>query len=109
MRSNLFRRQVLLRFLFLGLIPMSSSAIVVRDDRDQALFVKLAQGFPSTVMLCHGDGSDGSCGEGTLIDRNWVLTAAHIASYVGPGDPVTILGKIHKIERIVIYPDWHRD
>ena len=95
--------------LFLCLAPALTSALVVRHDRDAALFVKLARDFPSTVMLRHGDGTDGLGGEGTLIDRSWVLTAAHVATDLGPGDPVTILGKVYKIGRIIIYPDWHKD
>jgi hypothetical protein len=95
--------------MVLALLAHSSPAIVVRHDRNPALFIKLAQEFPSTVMLRHGDGKDGLGGEGTLIDPHWVLTAAHVATDLGPGDPVTVQGKVYAIERIMIYPDWHQD
>jgi hypothetical protein len=91
------------------LAPTLTPAIVVRHDREVILFEQLGRQFPTTVMLRHGDGKDGLGGEGTLIDRNWVLTAAHVANDLGPGDPLTIVGKIYRIERVVVYPDWHHD
>ena len=91
--------------LSLCLAPTLTPAVAVRHDRDETLFEQLGREFPSTVMLRHGDGKGGLGGEGTLVQRNWVLTAAHVASDLGPGDPATILGKIYRIERVVIYPD----
>jgi V8-like Glu-specific endopeptidase len=105
--GRFFRINILL--LSFCLTPTLAPAIVVRHDRDATLFEQLGREYPSTAMLRHGDGKDGLGGEGTLINRNWVLTAAHVAADLGPGDPVTILGKIYKIGRVVIYPDWHQD
>src|SRR5882757_1460638 len=79
------------------LLAHPALAIVVRNDRDQNLFEQLSRQFPSTAMLRHRDGTDGLGGEGTLIDRRWVLTAAHVATDLGTGDRVTILGKVYKI------------
>jgi hypothetical protein len=38
-----------------------------------------------------------------------VLTAAHVAAEVAPGDLVDVAGKAHPIARVVRYPDWHSE
>jgi Trypsin len=109
MKFYLLRFPLFLNCLFVGLVPSMSQAIVVRHDRDIKLFIQLAREFPSTVMLRHVNSADGYGGEGTLIAPGWVLTAAHVATDLGPGDAVTVDGHIHRIQRVVIYPDWHQD
>jgi Trypsin len=86
-----------------------AQAIIVRHDKDARAFLDLGQKFPSTVSLRRADSKDGLGDEGTLIAPMWVLTAAHVASELGPGDLVEVNHKVRKISRIVLYPQWHRD
>ena len=87
----------------------SAHAIIVRHDRNPQLYLNLGREFPSAVTMHRADGKDGLGAEGTLIAPNWVLTAAHVASELGPGDPVEVQGKIYPIKHVVVYPDWHQD
>src|SRR2546423_1874185 len=95
--------------LLVCLFSAPGQAIVVRHDRDEQDFLNLGKHFPSTVTLRRADGRSGLGDEGTLIAARWVLTAAHVATGLGPGDLVEIYGKIHRIERVVCHPDWHKD
>jgi Trypsin len=95
--------------LLVCLFSAPGQAIVVRHDRDEQDFLNLGKHFPSTVTLRRADGRSGLGDEGTLIAARWVLTAAHVATELGPGDLVEIHGKIHRIKRVVCQPDWHKD
>jgi hypothetical protein len=95
--------------VLLGTAPIFCNAIVVRHGRKDQAFLDLGREFPSTVTLRRADGKSGLGDEGTLIAPSWVLTAAHVATDLGPADLVEVSGKIHKIERVVLYPRWHQD
>jgi secreted trypsin-like serine protease len=104
-------RACLLAAGFIGLAQVDSPAhsIVVRHDRDPRQFLELARDFPATVTLRRADSKDGFGDEGTLIAPNWVLTAAHVASDLGPQDIVEVQGMLHPIAHVVLHPQWHRD
>jgi hypothetical protein len=72
-----------------------------RHDVDEARHVELGQRFPSVVQV-------GGLGSGTLIGREWVLTAAHVPEMLrrGPGDPlkVSIAGKEIEVAEVHV-PD----
>ena len=95
--------------VLLGVAPVLCPAIVVRHDRKDQAYLDLGKAFPSTVTLRRADNKSGLGDEGTLIAADWVLTAAHVASDLGPADLVVVGAKTHKIERVIIYPDWHQD
>ena len=62
-------RQVLLTIsLFCAFIILTS--LIVRHDKEDALFIEKAKDYP---QICHFPD-----GEGTLIAPQWVLTAAHV-------------------------------
>ncbi|HKS54351.1 MAG TPA: trypsin-like serine protease, partial [Steroidobacteraceae bacterium] len=65
------------------LIPLTSHAIVIRHDRDDAAFLDLADKYRCTVSFKDADPA-GLSGMGTLIASQWVLTAAHVAAGLTP-------------------------
>jgi hypothetical protein len=74
------------------LLAAPTSAIIIRHDRADALYVQLAE---SLAGLCHLNlqvGSGPPDGEGVLIDPCWVLTAAHVAVEIRPGHGLTVVG-----------------
>jgi hypothetical protein len=96
-------------FLMAILAWISADAIVVRHDREEQRYLNLASDFPATVTVRRADGRNGLGDEGTLIDARWVLTAAHVAADLGPGDLAEVRGTIHHIARVVRHPDWHSE
>lgn len=93
------------RSLALALSTLSLSAaglaIIIRHDRDDSQYVKLARGFDAYADI-HGSG-------GTLIAPQWVLTAGHVANNTGPYTSfVKIKGKVYSVDSIVIHPNFAR-
>lgn len=84
-------------------------AIVMRHDRDEQAFLDLASRYPSTATLRRADRPRAPGDAGTLIAPRWVLTAAHVASSLEPGDIAGVGGTDHRIVRIVLHPEWHGD
>lgn len=81
-------------------------AIVTRHDRDDRAFLELARQYPSTAKLRPASRPNGPGDTGTLIAREWVLTAAHVAAGLKAGDVVEIAGATHAIAAIVRHPEW---
>ena len=77
-------------------------SLVVRHDVKDADFINYAKKFP---QICHFP-----MGEGTLIEKQWVLTAGHIGNDLKrdleSGRQVEMLcnGKAYKIEGVVVHP-----
>ena len=90
--------------VLLALASHSACAIVMRDDRDEERYLELASRFPATTTLWQNDTEDSFCGEGTLIDPSWVLTAGHIASDLKPGGIAKVAGQELRIERALLHP-----
>ena len=86
-----------------------ADAIVVRHDRDDSAFLALAQKYPATARVRRASHPNEPGDGGTLVDPWWILTAAHVAANLGPGDLVDIGGGEHRIDLIVSYPEWHGD
>lgn len=88
------------------LASRAATSIVRRHDVPEARIVELARRFPSAVNVRPAAGNHG--GEGTLIAPRWVLTAAHVAAMVKPGDLVIAAGRSYAIDRVVLHPEWHQ-
>ena len=84
------------------LTAVPAAAILIRPDRDDAEYLELATRYPASIALPAG-------GEGVLVARRWVLTAAHRAKALEemkPAPKLRIGGRDHDIEAIYIHPDW---
>jgi hypothetical protein len=96
--------------LALGVLTLflaaSADAIVVRHDVDDRSFTELARRFPATATFHPSSRPDDVAGMGTLIQPRWVLTAAHAAEHLKPGDLVEVAGRTHEVDVIVLHPDW---
>lgn len=81
-------------------------AIVMRHDRDERLFLELAQRFPSVVVV-RRVANRGDLGDaGTLVAPRWVLTAAHVAAALAVGDAIDAAGRSYSIDRVIRHPEW---
>ena len=79
-------------------VTLPMAAIVRRHDRGDLHYQELARSYPAVVDLNLPGGA------GTLIARDWVLTAAHAARLMKPDRPVKLAGIEYPVLRIVIYP-----
>lgn len=89
------------RCLFLALLAISSaaSAVVIRGDGDDARYQVPESAFPALADM-PGEG------HGILIAPQWVVTAAHAAPMRGMEADVTIGGIAHRVERVILHPDY---
>lgn len=91
------------RLLSLALLfaSFSASAIVIRDDVDDAKYRVPASEFPALVDL-PGEG------HGVLIAPQWVVTAAHAVTWQSEIKQVTIKGVYRDVERLVIHSGYKK-
>jgi len=79
-----------------------SPAIIIRHDRDDSKYVELAKPFTAV-----GDVIGAVC---TLVEPQWMITAAHVAEEVSPYTSfVTINGKNYTVDRVYIHPSYLTD
>ena len=91
------------RWLLLALtaLPITASAIVIRDDADDARYRIEASALPALADM-PGEG------HGVLIAPGWVLTAAHAAPMEGMGATIAINGKNYGVDRVFLHPGFKR-
>lgn len=91
------------RLVLLALLVVSSSAsaIVIRDDVDDAKYLAPTSGFPALVDMPDE-------GHGVLIAPQWVVTAAHAVTWQSGIKQVAINGVPRDVERLVIHPGYRK-
>lgn len=86
--------------LAIFLSALTTSAIIIRHDRDDAKYIALGAKYPAVGHL-------GESVECTLIAPRWAITAAHtVEGYFNPSsDPyVVFTGKRYVIEKMILHP-----
>lgn len=78
--------------------PPAAEAIVIRHDRDDALYRALGANYPATVYV--------GGAAGVVIDPRWVLTAAHVAEGASPYLHVRLGERWIAVENIVLHPEY---
>ena len=81
---------------------LPAAALLTRPDRDDAEYLELASRYTSSIPL------GASAGEGVLLNRRWILTAAHRARPMRDGAARRLLiGKeTYEVADVFVHPDW---
>jgi hypothetical protein len=90
----------LILFIAFSFLSFSSSAIVTRHDVDDEKYHAKINDFPALATF-YVDG-----GHGTLIQPNWIITAAHATFCLAPNASVLIKGKVRTIKQLYVHPDY---
>ncbi len=93
-------KQLFLAFCFL-LSFTSTHAIIVRHDREDSQYIALGSKFPSYCRIILPDSG------GTLIAREWILMAVHVAEEIKIFPHKIQCGYfVRDVERVFIHPDY---
>jgi len=82
------------------IVSLSSHAIVIRHDVDDAKYIAKADDFPALATF-YVDGA-----HGTLIHPSWIVTAAHATFCVAPGRFVMVNGIARSIKQLYVHPKY---
>ncbi len=89
-------------------IGAARDGIIRRHDRPDSAYLALGARYPALAHINLPTKSGARDGEGTLIGRHWILTAAHVAQEVRLGHRIEVGGKFFTVDSIVIHPAWTR-
>lgn len=95
--------RVLISVTLFGL-PAVVAAIVMRHDVESGAYERLAAGFSKPVVISATE-TGSADGMGVWIAPNWILTAAHVAAGIQPGDRIGP-GRTMNVVRVALHPDW---
>ena len=79
-------------------LAFPASAVVIRHDVDDAKYRIADLEFPALVDMPHE-------GHGVLIAPQWIVTAAHAATW-HPVEAVMLNGKCRKVERVIVHDGY---
>ncbi|UCG51317.1 MAG: trypsin-like serine protease [Candidatus Latescibacterota bacterium] len=90
-------------FLFVTLLVMGvgggAEGIIIRHDRADDLYIALGKGHDAVCVL--------GSGHGTLIAKDWVLTAAHVGQELVPHfDSARFGDESYRIEKVILHSTW---
>jgi len=94
-------------FVLLLAITSTANAMIIRHDVDDAKYQVAAQSDNSTVtFLGRYKGEDIVLGTGSLIDKQWIVTAAHVANELTTGNKVQFKKDFYSIKNVIKHPLW---
>jgi secreted trypsin-like serine protease len=103
-KINASRQSPFLLSSVLILLGFSLMSLIIRHDLPDEAFIELGKNYPQITHF--------SDGEGTLIAPSWILTAAHVGTYVqkkkneGQNQQIKCNDKLYAIDTIIIHPDY---
>ncbi len=80
--------------------------IVTRHDKAEENFHADPADYSSVVQLRLRDLTGVVAMEGTFIQKDWIITAAHGLNSVEPNQQIKILDSIYTILKIIVHPDF---
>lgn len=80
------------------LLLVGSSFMIRRHDVDDQKYLDLGKNGGFEALAIFNDGN------GTLIDEQWIITAAHVADDQRQGSKVTINGQEYAVAEVIPYP-----
>ncbi|MGL5667301.1 MAG: trypsin-like serine protease, partial [Shewanella sp.] len=94
-------------FVLLLAIASTANAMIIRHDVEDAKYQAAAQSDNSTVtFLGLYKGDEIVLGTGSLIDKQWIVTAAHVANELKTGNKVQFKTDFYSIKEVIKHPLW---
>lgn len=93
-------------FLIILIFVTSINTIITRHDISEEKFFVNPQDFPNVIQLNLRDASGIVQMEGTFIEKDWIVTAAHGLNSVEENQTIRIFDSIYILKKIVVHPTW---